>query len=114
MKIDAYSFGRIVVDGQEYRSDIIIFPDRVEDNWWRREGHRLAAEDLAGVLDDLPEVLVIGTGHDGRMMVPQDTLDHLGTRDMEVVIDRTNGAVEEFNRLARKHQRIVAALHLTC
>jgi len=114
MKIEAYSFGRIIVDGREYHSDVIIHPDRVENNWWRREGHRLAMEDLSAVLADPPEVLVIGTGHDGRMMVPVDTLKRLRAGEIKVVVDRTGDAVEEFNRLASKHQRIVAALHLTC
>jgi len=30
MKIDSYSFGRIVIDGQVYTSDVIIYPDRVD------------------------------------------------------------------------------------
>jgi hypothetical protein len=38
--IKHYQFGRIVVDGQEERRDLIILPDRVVRNWWRRDGLR--------------------------------------------------------------------------
>ncbi|RLI30667.1 hypothetical protein DRO48_02760, partial [Candidatus Bathyarchaeota archaeon] len=44
--IEAYGFGYIVVDGKRYTSDVIIFPDRVMDGWWRKEGHRLYVDDL--------------------------------------------------------------------
>jgi hypothetical protein len=27
-------------------SDLIIYPERIDANWWRREGHRLTPEDL--------------------------------------------------------------------
>src|SRR5262245_49548783 len=66
-RIEHYEFGRIVVAGQEEQRDLIILPDRVVRNWWRREGHALVLEDLDDVLDDLPERLVIGTGAYGRM-----------------------------------------------
>ncbi|WP_162148668.1 hypothetical protein [Desulfuromonas sp. TF] len=33
MKIDAYSFGRIVVNGREYTSDLIIYPERARPEW---------------------------------------------------------------------------------
>lgn len=35
--INSYDFGRIVVDGKAYTSDVIIFPDRVNSYWWRKE-----------------------------------------------------------------------------
>ena len=53
-RIDRYEFGRIVVNGNEHTRDLIILPDRVVGNWWRRDGHALVTEDLRDVLDDLP------------------------------------------------------------
>jgi hypothetical protein len=53
-RIDRYEFGRIVVNGNEHTSDLIILPDCVVGNWWRRDGHALVTEDLRDVLDDLP------------------------------------------------------------
>lgn len=114
MMIDEYSFGRIVIDGKEHTSDVIILPDRVDASWWRREGHRLIPEDLPDVLDHPPEVLVIGTGHDGAMQVPEETAEALRQMGIEVRITETREAVEDFNRLQREGAKVVAALHLTC
>ena len=64
-------------DGQEERRDLIILPDRVVRNWWRRDGHALALEDLDQVLDDLPEHLMIGTGAHGQLRLDQRTVQRL-------------------------------------
>ena len=48
--IEDYRFGRIEIDGQPYDRDVIILPERVIANWWRREGHRVHPEDLEAVL----------------------------------------------------------------
>jgi hypothetical protein len=66
-RIDHYKFGRIVVDGCQKTKDLIILPDRVVRNWWRKDGHALVLKDLADVLNELPGHLVVGTGADGRM-----------------------------------------------
>jgi hypothetical protein len=57
-----YHFGRLTVDGHEHTRDLIVLPDRVVADWWRREGHSLAIEDLDEVLDELPVRLVLGVG----------------------------------------------------
>ena len=114
MEIKHYSFGRINVDGHEFKSDVIIFPEHVQDNWRRREGHRLDQEDLRTVLSDSPDTLVIGSGYYGQMLVPEETLEALRSKGIEIRISRTGEAVREFNRLQQKYTCIVAALHLTC
>ena len=114
MQIDHYSFGRIGVGGRDYGADVIIFPDRVQERWWRQEGHRLVKEDLATVLADKPQILVIGTGYYGHMQVPAKTLATLQAKNIEVRVSKTSEAVAEFNRLQRDCAQIVAALHLTC
>ena len=70
--IDSYDFGRIVVDGKAYTSDVIIFPDKVKDNWWRKEGHALYIEDIESVVKEKPEVLIVGTGNYGLLEVLQE------------------------------------------
>jgi len=71
-KIESYRFGEIVIDGRRYSSDVIIYPDRVEGQWWREEGHSLASTDVWQVLQAPPEVLVIGQGgQDGCKYPPR-------------------------------------------
>ena len=49
MHIDSYRFGEMLVNGRSYSSDLIIFGDRIEDQWWRENGHLVRAEDLVEV-----------------------------------------------------------------
>ena len=112
--IDEYSFGRIVIDGKTYRQDVIVFPDRVKSDWWRREGHSLCLEDLKDVLRDPPEVLVVGTGYVGLMRVPREVREKLEEMGIQVVVEKTGKAYKTFNKLLSEGRRVVAALHLTC
>jgi hypothetical protein len=112
-RIEDYRFGRIVIDGQSYTHDVIIYPDRVDGSWWRKEGHRLAPEDLPEVLRRPPEVLVIGQGNPGLMAVPPETRRRFEEAGIALVVEPTARACETYNRLSRE-KRTVAALHLTC
>jgi len=113
MRIDSYSFGRIVIDGKPYTSDLIIYPDKkIDSSWWRIEGHLLQPEDLEGLFKKRPEVLVIGTGHDGVMKVPGKTILAIKEKGIEVHVAKTGEAVKLFNNLSGR--KVAAALHLTC
>ena len=111
--IDAYSFGRITVDGKRFSSDLLIFPDRVDSSWWRRDGHNLCMEDLEAVVQAQPQVLVIGQGKPGLMKVGSDLITRLNRLGIEVHAAPTPEAVTLYNALSPE-KRVVAALHLTC
>ncbi len=113
MHIDAYEFGRIVIDGKEYIQDIIIYPDHVRAEWWRREGHYLHEEDIAEILDDPPETLIIGQGFSGCMHVPESLVSKLEARGINVHVANTRDAVTAYNRFSTT-KAVIAALHLTC
>lgn len=113
MKIDHYSWGKIVIDGNTYTSDVIIFPDSVNASWWRKEGHRLHIEDLKEVIAAGPESVIIGTGALGVMKVPKETVEHLESKGIHVYIERTGKAVDLYQTL-QKERKVIAALHLTC
>ncbi len=111
--IDSYHFGHIIINGKEYTSDVIIFPDRVKASWWRIEGHTLHIEDVEDVIEEKPEVLIIGTGYVGMMRVLAETKKRLESEGIELIIEKTRKARETYNQLS-KSKRVVAALHLTC
>jgi len=114
MHIDQYRFGSVSVAGESFTTDVIIGSASVSPGWRRRQGHCLNVEDLDPILEQNPEILVVGTGYYGRMEVPQGTLDFLSGRGIQCIARRTSDAVAEFNRLQTESARIVAALHLTC
>jgi hypothetical protein len=110
--IGGYGFGRVTVDGRQETHDVIVLPDRVVRDWWRKDGHSLVLDDLADVLDDLPERLLVGTGAYGRLQPDPSTLEALRSRGVEVEVLPTADAVERYGEL--DPQRTAAALHLTC
>ena len=111
--IDSYQFGLIVINGKKYTSDVIIFPDRVRDNWWRKTGHQLCLDDIAEVLTENPEVLVVGTGASGLVKVLPEVRQVVDARGIELVVEATDKACHTYNQFCHS-RRAVAALHLTC
>jgi len=112
-KIDSYQFGQIIIDGQHYTKDLIIFPKRIVTNWWREHGHSLGIVDLQEVLTNPPQVLIIGTGASGRMRIPSSTLATINQENIEVIVLESNAACQRFNEL-RQDKDVVLAIHLTC
>ncbi|MGM0403031.1 MAG: Mth938-like domain-containing protein [Thermodesulfobacteriota bacterium] len=114
-KIDHYTFGRMTIDGREYASDIIIHADgRIQDSWWRKNGHDLLPEDIQSVLDDAPRRLIIGTGANGNMSVSSGVRDQCRKRGIKVEALPTASAVERYNEAAKNGETFAACFHLTC
>jgi hypothetical protein len=113
MKIDSYAFGRIAVNGKTYTADLIIYPDRIDAAWWRKEGHLLRFEDVAQVLKAKPSLLIIGTGYAGMMSVPRETIDRITDQGITVRVEQTSKAVATYNDL-QGAATVIAALHITC
>jgi len=114
MHIDSYRFGEMLVNGRSYSSDLIIFSDRIEDQWWRENGHLVRTEDLTEVLSTRPEVLVVGRGKLGAMKIPTETQNALDGAGIQLVHARTEEAVAVFNQIASTGKNVVGAFHLTC
>jgi hypothetical protein len=111
--IESYGFGRITVDGKKYRSDIVIYPERTVDGWWRAQGHGLCQEDISEILDYGPQLLIIGTGKFGMMKVGEPVRNIIRDRGIELIVSNTPEAVRRYNE-ASVRKKSVAALHLTC
>jgi hypothetical protein len=111
-RLEDYSFGRVTVDGHEHTRDLIVLPDRVVPDWWRREGHSLAMDDLDEVLEELPERLVLGVGAQSQLRPDPAVLAALERRGVQVECLPTDAAVRRYGQLDER--RTAAALHLTC
>ena len=112
--IDAYSFGRIRVSGDDFRDDLIVFPDKVEPYWRRRDAHLLAVADLETVIEYSPDLLVVGTGVAGRLRLESATREALRQKGIDCVDERTDRAWQIFNDEIEQDRRVVGAFHLTC
>ncbi len=111
--IDSYQFGLIVINGEKHSSDVIIFPNRVRDNWRKKISHQLHLEDITEVIPEKPEVLIVGTGAFGLMKVPPETRQAVEAQGIKLIAETTDNACHTYNQLCHS-QKVVAALHITC
>jgi len=112
--IEDYQFGKIIINGKSYSSDVIIFGDTVWDKWWRNQGHELCNLDNKQAIDEFdPAVLVVGTGKFGLMKVLPETVSFLDSRSIRLIAQKTGKAWKTFNSLAHS-EKVLGAFHLTC
>jgi len=111
--IEGYRFGRFSLGGKEYTSDVIIHGDQVT-SWWRVTGHAVAREDIDPLVSEKPAVIVIGTGANGLMKVPEATRRFIENTGIKLIVEGTAKAVHTFNRLQADGANVAIAMHLTC
>jgi hypothetical protein len=114
MMVDDFSFGRIVIDGRVYTSDVIVGRDFLQKNWWRREGHRVGLEDVRNIVLYKPEIVIFGTGVNGRVKVEKEVIESFEKQGVKVYVKPTGRAIELYNELLNKGKRVLLAVHITC
>ena len=113
--IQSTAFGIMTIDGRTYMSDLILFPDgSVKDGWWRRRGHVLCVDDILALVDAQPELVVAGTGTNGRMRPKADLLPFLRERGIEFIAEPNPRAVKTYNDKVMEGLKVGACFHLTC
>jgi len=110
--IQSFSFGSITIDGKTYYNDVVIYPDHIQGEWWRSEGHKLTKEDVDEILTIKPDIIIIGTGY-GGLKVPKETEEYVKSMGIKLVVRETKKICKIFNELS-KSNKIIAALHLSC
>ena len=113
-QIEGYTFGEIVVGQKTYSKDLIIFPEKIVPDWWRKQGHKLCPEDVKNIIAFKPDILVVGTGAQGYMEVLDSLKEVLAAEKIQLIVENTPKACEIFNNLLSQKKRVAAALHLTC
>ena len=111
--IEHYAPGIIKIDGKEYREDVLVTGNGVND-WGRVEEHNLSPKDIEERVRDRPQVIIIGTGANGAMKVPEKTVKYVINKGIEFSADVTSKAVEKFNAFLKEGTKVVAGFHLTC
>ena len=113
-QIESYRFARIKVDGEVYNKDLILLPDRIYHRWWRKEGHRVVLEDLE-VLEGYDfKYLIIGIGAFGFVKIDDSVKEYCKKKGIELIALTTKKAVEKYNELIKKGEKVIGAFHLTC
>jgi len=112
--ITDYSFGRIVVNGQACNHDIKIVQGTLMPDWWRKSGHTVEIEDVQDLLDNEPEILVIGKGQPGYMRVADSLRQLLAEKNVKLIEVPTAEAIVTFNRLYQEGRRVCGGFHVGC
>ena len=112
--IDAFSFGRITVDGVPYRNDIKIIHNKVIADWWRKNGHRVELRDVEDIVASRPAIVVVGTGEPGLMRISGTLRQYLANTGIQLIEEKTPQAVKTFNQLTKKGESVAAGIHVGC
>jgi len=121
-KIDSYEFGKMVIDGEEYTKDLIVYGDTIIENWRREKGHVLISDDLQPLWDLFGnkhfafDALVLGMGRDGILKLSPDWKEWVKFDLWVHQIDflPTQDAVELYNKRLENGEKVAGAFHLTC
>lgn len=118
--IEEYHFGSIKIDGETYNHDVQIGLDNEVKLWWRNESHQIEKRDIEEVLNQNPEVIVIGTGEMGVAKVNEEVQKNIQSQGISLVIEPTTEAIETFNSLKKdlpaggQGKKVAGLFHLTC
>ena len=111
-------FGWINVNGVKYEKDIIIHADRTITKRQKKKskdqkpkyGHTpLSERELTFLEDEKPEVVYVGTGHQGALPITPQAEQML--KKYETIILSTLDAIEKINQ---EHRKFAALIHVTC
>ena len=112
--IESCSFGRIVIDGKTYTDDLIVLPDgEILHPWWRKRGHQLCMDDLTILIDSSPEVIIAGTGINGRVKPDETLKEDLSRLAIHLIAEPNEKAIRLLKGL-KPEKRVGASFHLTC
>jgi hypothetical protein len=117
-KINSFNFGFIVVDRKQYVYDVIILPDGTvkerEATKARLGSHDIMWNDVAAIVNEQPEVMVIGTGVSGLARLSAKTEENLRQANVNLLVLPSFQAVDKFNQLVSEGKRVAALIHITC
>lgn len=112
--INECSFGKIIINGESYKTDVLIFPDgSVIDSWWRKNGHVLSLEDIRLLINSGPKIIIAGCGMNGMMKPKPGLEEELSKSGILFMAMRNQEALEQYNKMV-SHNKIAAGFHLTC
>jgi hypothetical protein len=111
--IEHYEFGWYIIDGNRYEYDIVINLDG-KVGTWEREGHIMVIDNVKKLVEQKPEVIVIGNGAEGRISVLPDVIKYIEGKGIQLIIKKTSDACKEFNNLEAQNKKVCAILHATC
>ena len=101
----------IRIGDQVYRETVAVTATGIVDRWQPTPVADLTPDDLEPLLQDPPDVLVLGTGATSEF-APQQILFALARRGIGLEVMDTKAAARTFNVLAGEGRNVAAVLYL--
>ena len=117
MRIDAYEFGRITIDGTVYDHDVVVEAGLIRKRKKGPSKHRQAefGHTPLTAAEEIPwsgRRLWIGTGAYGRLPVAEDLRQEAGRRGLELLAKPTRELIKLVNEAFPADTNLI--LHVTC
>jgi hypothetical protein len=115
--ITHYSFGKMVIDGQDQVSDLVILPGGKVRYWGfdPDNNHIFSKKIIEDLITDKVKAIIIGTGYNGAASLnneAQELVEQIRGKGIQVHIMPTSKAVKLFNASSKKG--LLACFHLNC
>ncbi len=108
-RIGAYRAGAVTVRGEVFSRSLIVTPARLVRDWPPRRVAELSVEHLAWILENPPQVLLLGTGK--RLSFPDDDIRVLlAAKGIGFEVMDTGAACRTYNLLLAEGRAVAAAL----
>ncbi len=110
LKIGRFSFGSIIIDGKEFKQDVFLTNETIEE---KESSHIITKDDIDRALLYEPDYIVVGKGTCSRVEIPEEIRDMVNRSGVILIEGSTSDAIKDFNRLKGKN-KVVGIFHLTC
>jgi hypothetical protein len=117
-RVDAATFGSIFIEGREIGNDVIL---RLDGSIQKRKkklskkvygtSHMISREEIRFIYEKGGELLIIGTGHYGRVELSVEARRYLKKHGCRVKLEATPEAIHTWNTAGEK---TIALFHVTC
>lgn len=118
-KIEKVSWGKVKVDGQDYRQVLIVGDEVLEresDKLHELFGttHRLGDWEKEKLLSGNPKIILIASGWSGLVKIDEDFKNKLKEKRIELQVVLTPKIVRRYNQLIEEGKQVNALIHTTC
>jgi hypothetical protein len=124
MMFEKTRFGSITISGKKYKHDLYLnvdgnFTKRDKSHSERIDGHReLSKWEIENIIQQNPEVLIIGMGQSGVLPMSQETESWLEStlkdKQIQLIKERTPLILDKVNNLIREGKKVAGIFHTTC
>jgi len=121
--IDSTEFGSVVIDKKKYSQVLIVGEKIIERDYEKLKkmfdtAHKIGDWEIAELISNNPEIIVIGIGQNGAMAAPrQSDFQNRGggkRKNIELIIAETPKAIKIYNDQVKLGKKVNALIHTTC